>query len=187
VPHRARPWHDRACPVHVTLRARPGVPGLRGPRLFPAVREALASASRFGLRVCHFSVQHNHVHLLVEAPDTRALCQGMRGLAIRVALAINRARGHAGRVWADRWHGRALTSPKEVRHALVYLLNNWHKHDRRPMGLDPCSSALWLDGWRGRWVPPPGTPPVATPRTWLLRAGWRRHELLTADEVPRSG
>jgi REP element-mobilizing transposase RayT len=155
--------------------------------MFTALRDALSAASRDGFRVCHFSVQDDHVHLLVEAASTAALVSGMRGLAIRLALAVNRARGRTGRVWADRWHGRALASPKEVRNALVYVLMNWLKHDRRAMGLDPCSSAHWLDGWRGRWRRPSGAPPVAAPETWLLRIGWRCHGLLSADQAPRSG
>jgi putative transposase len=189
VPHRARPWHDSAHPVHVTLRARPGVPSLRGAGVFPAVRGALSAASRLGLRVCHFSAQADHLHLLVEANSREALSKGMRGLAIRVALAANRALGRRGPVWADRWHGRPLTTPREVRNALVYVLLNWKKPDRRAIGLDPCSSARSFDGWKGvlRVFYVGSRPPVAPARTWLLRAGWRRHGLLTDEEAPRSG
>jgi putative transposase len=189
VPHRARPFHDASHPVHVTLRARREVPSLRGPRVLPAVRAALAAASRFRLRVCHFSVQADHVHLIVEARDRQALSKGMRGLAIRVALAAHRALGRRGPVWADRWHGRALTTPREVRSALVYVLFNWKKPDRRAMGIDPCSSGRRFDGWKGllRTFYVGSTPPVAAPKTWLLRAGWRRHGLLTDEDCPRSG
>jgi putative transposase len=189
VPHRPRPVHDSAHPVHVTLRARRGVPSLREPLTFPAVRDALAAASRFGLRVCQFSVQHDHVHLIVEAKSREALSKGMRGLAIRVALAANRALGRRGPVWADRWHGRALSTPREVRNALVYVLFNWKKHDRQAMGLDPCASGRWFEGWKGvlRIFYVDSAPPVAAAKTWLLRTGWRRHGLLAADDYPRSG
>jgi REP element-mobilizing transposase RayT len=40
-----------------------------------------ASSARF--RIVQFSVQHDHVHLLVEASEKRALSSGARGLAIR--------------------------------------------------------------------------------------------------------
>jgi hypothetical protein len=106
-----------------------------------------------------------------------------------VALAVNRALGRKGRVWADRWHGRALTTPREVRNALIYVLMNWKKHRREAMGLDPCSSGRWFEGWKGvlRIFYVGSTPPVAAARTWLLRAGWRRQGPLTVDEAPRSG
>jgi putative transposase len=186
-PHRARPFHDRAQPVHATLRVRPEAGSLRTPRTFAALRDALARASRRNFRVVHFSVQDDHAHLLVEASTTAALVSGMRGLAVRTALAVNRARGRTGRVWAQRWHGRALASPRDVRNALVYVLQNWLKHDRRAMGLDPYSLARWLNGWRGRPARPKELPPVAAPETWLLARGWKRHGLLSGDETPRSG
>jgi REP element-mobilizing transposase RayT len=166
------------------------------------VRAALAAASHAGFRVVHFSVQADHVHLLVEARDAGALSRGMRGVAIRLARAINRARGRRGPVWADRYHARALTTPREVRAALVYILMNHKKHrpatewrayapgrNYRPgaAGIDPCSSGRWFDGWREhRALRPAGVPsPVAAPRTWLARDGWRRYGLIGLDERPQ--
>jgi len=69
--------------------------------------------------VLQFSVQRDHIHLLVEAPDGRALSRGLQGLAIRIAKGVNRILGRRGRVWADRFHARALRTPREVRNALI--------------------------------------------------------------------
>src|SRR5207249_5379538 len=113
---------------HVTVRAWHGLPSLRTDTLFPAVPRGLAQASRGGLRVLQFSVQRDHVHLLVEAADMRGLSRGLQGLAIRIAKAVNRVLGRRGRVWGDRYHARALRTPREVRNALVYVLQNWRKH-----------------------------------------------------------
>jgi hypothetical protein len=33
-----------------------------------------------------------------------------------------------GRVFVDRYHAHALLTPREVRAALVYVLQNWAKH-----------------------------------------------------------
>src|SRR5438876_11840335 len=73
VPHRRRPPHTAAHPLHVTLRTGPAVRCLRSERVFPTVRRAFAAASHGGFRVLQFSVQDDHVHLIVEADDTRAL------------------------------------------------------------------------------------------------------------------
>jgi hypothetical protein len=138
-------------------------------------------------RVIHFSVQGDHLHLVVEADDTRTLARGASGLAIRTARAINRAVGRRGAVWGDRYHTRALRTPREVRHGLVYVLMNFRKHrpwDRR--ALDPCSSAPWFDGLHPRSPCPAGAPPVRTPRTWLASVGWRRHGLIQTTEHPRA-
>jgi putative transposase len=179
VAHRARPDHREEFPVHVTLRARAGLASLRSQRVFPAVREALRAASRDQVRRCkspgrsefrvvQFSVQADHIHLIVEASDRTALERGTRGMVIRTARAINRALGRSGSVWGDRYHARALRTPREVRHGLVYVLMNFRKH--RPadrMKLDPCSSAPWFDGFLaagGEKPASPAPPPAGTGR-----------------------
>jgi REP element-mobilizing transposase RayT len=196
VRHRARAKLASRFPVLVTLRAERGVGNLRRKRAFRPIQDAfvvLATAARDGapFRVIHYSVQKDHIHILVESTDRTALSRGMQGLGIRMAKALNRALGRRrGRVWADRYHDRILRTPREVRHALAYTLQNARKHGVAPARaprrwVDPCSSAAWFDGWRGPVVHPPGNapwpgtgPPVAAPRTWLLRVGCRRHGLL---------
>jgi REP element-mobilizing transposase RayT len=156
-------------PVHVTLRMAPHVYNLRSRRSFRVIAAALRVAGdRFDVRVVQFSVQGNHIHLLVEAPDRRALARAIQGLAIRVARGLNRMMGRAGRVFDDRYHARVLRTPTEVRHGIRYVLENARKHAAQrgeiyaPGYVDPYSSA----GARG----------VALPQaqTWLLRAGWKR-------------
>ena len=186
VVHRARVEHKAAFPVHLTLRARAGLPSLRGEALFGAIREAIGAASRETFRVVHFSVQRDHVHLIVEA-EAAGLGRGAQGLAIRLARAINRALGRRGAVWGDRYHVRALRTPREVRHGLVYVLTNFRKH--RPWdscAIDPCSSAWWFDGFER---PPPRCPlrpAVWRARTWLGAVGWRRYGLVQPTERPGS-
>jgi REP element-mobilizing transposase RayT len=201
VAHRARGVHRAAEPVHVTLRARLAV--LRSQYVFPTVRLAFARVARGGggFRVLHFSVQHNHVHLIVEADDTQALSRGMQGLAVRVARYVNDLLLRRGAFWADRWHGRALRTPREVRNALVYVLCNFQKHGARgrAVGIDPFSSGEWFDGWQ-EWRPGSGRAPplavargfasdesvVVAARTWLAGVGWRRRGLVRLDEAPQT-
>ena len=184
VPHCARPPHRGSHPVHVTLRA--AIRGLRSERVFCVVRRALMSASRPGFRLLHFSVQDDHVHLLAEADDSAALTRALRGMTIRVARAVNRVLGRRGPVWGDRYHARAVTTPRAMRHALVYVLMNRRKHHPEEASLDPCSSARWFDGWRDQPNGVPGHSPVVSPRTWLASVGWRRHGLVSVTERPRS-
>lgn len=168
--------------MHVTLRSRLGP--LRSELLFPTVKLAIRRACRRDpqrFRVVHFSVQRDHVHLVVEARDARSLSSGMRSVAIRVARYVNDLLARRGSLWADRWHGRALTSPREVRNVLLYVLANFRRHTRNALtaGIDAYSSGAWFDGWR-EWRPRSGLPPpIAGPRhaPWLrevLRT--RRHE-----------
>jgi putative transposase len=134
-------------------------------------------------RVVHFSVQSNHLHLIVEALDEMALSLGMQALGHRLAHAVHRATGTGGRVFADRYHAHALCSPREVRAALVYVLQNWAKHG--PGGqFDPRSSARWFDGWTESPLSGSDPPTVAAPRTWLITVGWRRLGLINPSERP---
>jgi hypothetical protein len=181
------------------MRAR--VAPLRSQQLFPTVRLAVQRAAQRDparFRVLQFSAQRDHLHLIVEAADKRALSSGLQGLAIRVARYVNDLLGRRGALWADRWHGRALKTPREA-------------SERPPSatcGIDPYSSGAWFDGWL-EWKPWSGTPPpfaercawarhdstenaqpaprvTAEPQTWLAAVGWRRHGLVRLSERPRT-
>lgn len=169
VVHRSRGEWARPMPLHVTLRMAPHVYNLRSRRSFRVIAAALRiGGDRFGARVTQFSVQGNHIHLLVEAPDRRALARAIQGLSIRVAKGLNRMMGRKGRVFDDRYHARILRTPTEVRHAIHYVRDNARKHAAErgetygPGYVDPYSSA--------------GVADLALPpaQTWLLREGWRR-------------
>jgi putative transposase len=182
--HRARPAHCGRHPVHVTLRLQAGLPSLRRKDARAAISRAFAAGrERFGFRLTHFSLQTNHVHLITEANDRRALSRGMQGLLVRLARALNRLWNRRGSLLADRFHARALRTPREVRSALVYVLHNARHHGLRLPGIDPCSSGPWFDGWKQILALAAGFPGVR-PSTWLLREGWRRHGLIGIEESP---
>jgi hypothetical protein len=64
----------------------------------------------------------------------------------RITRRVNRLLRRRGRFWADRWHGRDLEGPRQVRNALVDVLQNHKKHSRSA-SLDPLSSAGSFDGF----------------------------------------
>ena len=171
--HRRRPLHDTRHPVHVTLRARREVRSLRSEVAFAALLGALSRASKSWFRVVHFSVQVDHVHLIVEADGDLPLIRGVQGLAVRCAKRLNRELGRRGAVWDHRYHAHRLKTPREVRTGLEYVLLNFRKHLNASAGIDPRSSGRWFDGW-SRPTTSPGPSPVASGRTWLITVGWRR-------------
>ena len=83
-------------------------------------RAMYAGALRFGFRLVHYAVMGNHVHLLVEAPDRKALGRAMKGLGVRIARALNRVMKRQGRVIGDRYHAHILRTPSEVKRARSY-------------------------------------------------------------------
>jgi REP element-mobilizing transposase RayT len=186
VAHASRGAVGGAIPVLVTMKVLAGIANLRNRRRFERVLHGLRKAcDRFQTRIVEFSVQHDHVHLVVESHDARALARAMKGLAVRLARGLNRSLGRRGRVFADRFHHRALATPRQVRNALAYVLCNARKHGVAPHirgWLDPLSSSGSFDGWIGALGA--GARATASPRTWLLRIGWRRGGLLHPDHTP---
>ncbi len=190
--HRSRRSFARRLPCHVTLKVRAGMPSLRTVRLVREMERSFAiGCEREDFRLAHYSIQGNHVHLIVEADNENALGRGMKALGARIARAVNRIFRRSGPVLADRYHVRMLRTPREVRNALAYVLLNARRHAARAgrtlsraFGIDPASSGRWFDGWRNAIPETWPSPPVALPRSWLLAVGWRRNGLLTLDETP---
>src|SRR5258706_5334783 len=149
VPHVSRPAHKARFPLLITSRLCPGLRSLRHEREAECIRSALAGANRSAapeargaapFQVVHYSIQSNHLHLIVEAADRAALTAGMRGLLVRIARALNRLWDRRGSVFGDRFHEHELRTPREVRNALVYVLQNLRKHGIALAGPDPLSS-----------------------------------------------
>ena len=189
VPHTPRERVSRHHPVHVTVRVCDGLPSLRRPALLHVLKSAFSRSNErtesHGLRVVHFAVQSNHLHLLVEVLDERSLSRGMQGLLVRIARNANRVWCRKARVFANRYHAHVLRTPLEVRRALVYVLQNARKHGWRFAGIDPYTSGAELDGWRPAVEQDREGSAVLQPRTWLLSRGWKRHGLLDQAEIPR--
>jgi REP element-mobilizing transposase RayT len=170
VPHLGREKISPRHPVHVTMRVQAGIGYLRGYRRARLLENAFREARlRFGMRIIHYSVQGNHLHLLVEVDSAESLSRGMQGLTIRMK-GLNALAGRKGAVFADRYHARALRTRREVANAVRYVLSNYRHHTREylpPRWEDSLSSARFLR------TTPDWDAPVIEPKTWLLRVGWR--------------
>jgi REP element-mobilizing transposase RayT len=150
---------------------RSGLPSLRGRRVVRRIEQSFRrGCAREDFRLVHYSLQRDHVHLIVEATNSNALGRGVRSVLIRVAWAANAIWRRRGAVIGDRYHHRRLRTPREARNAIGYVLRNARKHLGGASGrIDPASSGRWF--W-GHAIDPPA---VALPRFWLSRTGWRRH------------
>jgi len=186
----------------VTVTFVQSLGSLRQQRIFEMLREIFRRPNVAGFHVCHFSIQTDHVHLVVEAVHRKAFTSGMRSLSIRCGLRINALFGRKrGRVVRDRYHRRDLFTARQVRAVLRYVLLNGHKHGVVAQGmLDPFSSARAFDGWLvlyelGDDLQPRATgdpilqlPPDArgarpvTPWSTLLATDWRELGLISPWE-----
>lgn len=211
VPHVVREEHSARCPVHVTMRRVAKAPSFRSERVRNAILIQLARAARAGskIRVVQFSIQDDHLHLMLEGESREDLSRQAQKLFSRIALAVNAAVGRRGSLFRDRHHRHELKTPTEVRRALVYILFNARKHAGRE-GLvsragyatfDPLTSAPWFDAWAPRAGPSPTAAPHARAclrpvigdarptvdaTTWLARIGYgRAGGAIRFDELPR--
>ncbi|MBV8762934.1 MAG: transposase [Deltaproteobacteria bacterium] len=214
--HAKRPVFAKRQALHVTLRIEREVGSLRKRACYAAIRRAAITVlAHEDCRIVHLSIQRTHLHLIVEAETSAALSTGMQALQISAAKHLNAAVSRAGswwerrqmaapparrkgRVFADRYHQRVITSPLQARREIAYVLNNWRKHgedrtaDARRWQIDPFATGWCFDGWRERGDAPFAWKvrdtydpiPVWLPRTWLLREGWRRHGAISTHEVP---
>lgn len=194
VPHDTRKALAARFPVHVTAKLREHLPPLRRRDAYAALRAAFAAGcDRSGFRLIHYAVLNDHLHFVVEAGSRSVLSRGVQGLLVRIARTLNRLWRRHGRVFADRYHDRILTSPREVRNALRYVLGNGKKHAKEgrmvdvPQAIDTYTSAPRFDGYRETIVVrglESIVRPVTDAHTWLLTIGWRRHGLLSVAELP---
>ena len=198
VPHTKRPDFKEAEPAHVTIRIRKGISSLRVKKIIRAFRRSLRPVlARDDFRVVAYSIQRNHLHLIVEAAGNDAMASGMKAVASRLSRVVNRVFKRSGKVLEGRYHLRALASPREVRNAIAYVLLNNRKHYRErkgfapPVRIDPASSGRWFDSWiRDAPLPgleePLGPDPreVSPAQSWLLRKGWKTKGLIDPAEVP---
>ena len=78
----------------VTLTTHRALANLRSRRAMQRILTSLNRAKeRLGVRIVHYSVQRDHLHLIVEATDARALSRAMQGLSVRIAKSLNRVLG----------------------------------------------------------------------------------------------
>jgi REP element-mobilizing transposase RayT len=193
MPHRQRSAKKRGEPLHITVRLADGLPSLRRGGALKIVLAALsASSNRHGMRIVHYSIQKDHLHLLVEAEDRSCVARAMNALLSPLARALNKLWDRSGKVFPERYHDEVISTPTQARNALRYVLQNGKKHGVVPQpSIDFCSSAPVFDGWKERpsiasIAAEPVVAAVAPAATWLLTTGWRRYGLLGIDELPRS-
>lgn len=120
VAHREREKIKPTTPLHINFKYKTYIKNKICLRL---LKKAILNSRKHGLRIIHFSLQSNHVHLIVEAETNQILTKGMRSLTVTFAKGLDR-----GRVQLDRFHLHVLKSLRETKNAVHYVLFNSQKH-----------------------------------------------------------
>jgi REP element-mobilizing transposase RayT len=194
VSHVSRAAVSKHDPRLVTLKLASGLPRLRNVDEGDVITRSIRAAQKPTFRIVHYSIQSNHMHLIVETDDRASLANGMKGLTCRLARGLNREWGRRGKVFPKRFHDCVLKSLRQVRNALKYVLNNHLKHAEHASSggawwqPDYFSSGRYFDGWLGRPadLAVDAEDAIVAAPCWKIRLGWKRHySAIAIDEVPK--
>ena len=184
MPHGSRPRMKKSDVAHVTIKLKKGLPSLRGGEALAVVLAAIRRVNQGErIQIVEFSVQSNHVHLIVEAANSADLSRGMASLNTGLGMRLHRLwnRTGEGSIFKERFHLVVIQNPTQMRHALNYVLRNDVHHGMDLRTLDPCSSAASFGGWqelqgaeaKARTARAARECVTTAPQTWLLRTGWQ--------------
>jgi hypothetical protein len=98
------------------------------------------NARKMGLRVIHFTLEYDHVHLLIEAENNLILGKGMQAFGVTFSKALNRMRKIKGTVYKHRYHFRKIVGARQLKNVLNYIFNNGLKHQTAKSLINPFNS-----------------------------------------------
>jgi REP element-mobilizing transposase RayT len=146
VSHGKRKAIDLKKPMHITMKFDRVY--LRNRATLKAFKNAVKEAKGFCLYVVHYSIQNDHIHMIVEAKDNESMARGMKSLCGRFGKIIRSVIGGSGPVFKGRFHQEVITSPTQMKRALAYVLLNTAKHMKVFDHIDAFSSGWAFKEWR---------------------------------------
>jgi REP element-mobilizing transposase RayT len=143
--HIARDQIKRTTPLHLTIKIESKKAGIKNKNILTALHHSIKNARLLGLRILHYSLEYDHVHLLVEADNNGILGRGMQSFGISFSKGINKIKQMNGRVFKSRYHFRKLKTPSEIKNVLNYILRNGIKHKHSSSILNPYNSFVVIN------------------------------------------
>lgn len=128
--------------LHLTIKVRVNKADIQNKRILKALHHAIKRARLKGLKVIHYTLEYNHVHLLVESVDNKILHKGMQSFGITISKAINKIKQTKGAVYKNRYHLRIINSAKQLKNVLHYIFSNGIKHKRTNSKIDLFNSMI---------------------------------------------
>lgn len=126
--HTCRPHIRMKTPLHLTIKVRSNKADIQNKIILKALHRAIMRARIKGLKVLHYALEYNHVHLLIEADNNKNLHKGMQAFGITIAKAINKFKRDKGAVYKHRYHFRQISSLRDFSNVLNYIFHNGIKH-----------------------------------------------------------
>ncbi len=187
-----------ASPLHITLRLREGLPNLRSRKGAQIVKHAILGAQARGLRIIHFCLLSNHLHLIAEVQNSKVFYNSMKSFSIRFSIHLRRWASskrvreldHQGLgIFRGRYDVQIIKTPQQMKHVIKYVLLNSAKHFKKAPYIDLFSSGVLFNSWKrliGFELPVPNQMKtlkdrlrefVSPPGLWLTEAGWMKAKI----------
>lgn len=138
--HISRPTLRRPSSLHLTVKVLRNKAEIKNKSVLKLLRHAIQRARLQGLKIIHYSLEYDHVHLLIEAENNHILGKGMQALGVSLSKGINRLKNLKGAVYKHRYHFRQITSPRQLKNVLGYIFNNGVKHGTASSIVNPYNS-----------------------------------------------
>ena len=138
--HRARPEILRTTSLHLTVKILKEKSRLRTKPLLQILKRAIQKARAQGLRIHHYTLEHDHVHLIVEAQNNLELGKGMQAFGVCFAKGINKFKAFKGTAYKHRYHLRKINSARDLKTVMRYVFNNSKKHRNSLTMVHPFNS-----------------------------------------------
>lgn len=147
-----KPLHDRGIrhvkrdritkltSMHITIKVRENKADIKSKKILNALHHAIWRARLKRIRVIHYTLEFNHVHLLVEADCHKVMHRGMQAFGISIAKAINKFKMKTGQVYKNRYHLKKITNPVQLKNVLHYIFHNGVHHKSGTTLLNPFNS-----------------------------------------------
>lgn len=114
--------------LHLTVKIERAKAGIKNKDTLKLLHKAILKARKQGLAIIHYTLERDHVHLMVEANNNAILGRGMQAFGITFSKGINKLKSLKGQVFKTRYHFKKLKTPTEIKNALNYILGNAIKH-----------------------------------------------------------
>ena len=132
----------RPSPLHLTIKLIRA--DIQNKSILKGLRHAIMRARLQGLKIIHYSLERDHVHIYAESSDNKILAKAMKALGVSFVKRINRYFNAKGSCYKTRYHLRILRSATEVKNVINYILKNGIKHHRAKSIIDPYNSAVLI-------------------------------------------
>lgn len=126
--HTERELLKKLSSLHLTIKIERNKAGLKNKTVLAVLHKAIKNARKIGLGIIHYTLEYDHIHLLVEARDNETLGKGMQSFGICFSKGINKYKAVQGQVYKTRYHLRVLKTLKEIKNVLNYVFGNAVKH-----------------------------------------------------------